>query len=112
MFDATQAAGCLPFTLVTISNLDWNWDMTPWDSPAAFKNGEPFTGGVDDYLRLLVEEIIPRAEKDLLGPPAWRGIILPRRGYQHSVPTEFWKPFCPRDRADGGGHLVVAEQIN
>ena len=26
------------------------------------------------YLRLLVEEIIPRAEKELAGPPAWRGI--------------------------------------
>ena len=48
--------------------------MAPWDSPAAFKKGEPFTGGADDYLRLLVEEIIPRAEKDLASPPAWRGI--------------------------------------
>lgn len=46
-------------SLVTISNLDWNHDMAPWNSPAAFKNGEPFTGGADDYLRLLVEEIIP-----------------------------------------------------
>ena len=74
VFDVAQAAGCPPFTLVTISNLDWNRDMAPWDSPAAFKNGEPFTGGADDYLRLLVEEIIPRAEKELVGPPAWRGI--------------------------------------
>ena len=48
--------------------------MAPWDSPAAFKKGEPFTGGADDYQRLLVEEIIPRAEKELVGPPAWRGI--------------------------------------
>ena len=31
-------------------------------------------GGADDYLRLLVEEIIQEAEKELLGPPAWRGI--------------------------------------
>lgn len=48
--------------------------MAPWDSPAAFKNGESFTGGANDYLRLLVKEIIPRAEKELAGPPAWRGI--------------------------------------
>ena len=74
VFDVAQATGCPPFTLVTISNLDWNYDMAPWDSPAAFKSGEPFTGGADDYLRLLVEEIIPRAEKELVGPPAWRGI--------------------------------------
>ena len=74
VYETAQATGCPPFTLVAISNLDWNHDMAPWDSPAAFKKGEPFTGGADDYLRLLVEEIIPRAEKELAGPPAWRGI--------------------------------------
>ena len=72
---AAQAAGCPPFTLVAISNLDWNRDMAPWDSPAAFKGGEPFTGGANDHLRLLVGEILPRAEKDLIGTPAWRGIV-------------------------------------
>ena len=74
VFETAQVVGRPPFTLVAISDLDWNQDMAPWDSPAAFKNGEPFTGGADDYLRLLVEEIIPRAEKELVGPPAWRGI--------------------------------------
>ena len=74
VYETTQATGCLPFNLVAISNLAWNREMAPWDSPAAFKKGDPFTGGADDYLRLLVEEIIPRAEKELPGPPAWRGI--------------------------------------
>ena len=74
VYESVQAAGYSPYTLVTISYLDWNRDMAPWDSPAAFKKGEPFTGGAGDYLRLLVEEIIPRAEKELVGPPAWRGI--------------------------------------
>lgn len=75
VFQVAQAAGCPLFTLVTIDNLDWNRDMAPWDSPAAFKNGEPFTGGAGNHLRLLVEEILPRAEKDLIGTPAWRGIV-------------------------------------
>ena len=74
VYETAQATGCPPFTLVAISNLDWNQDMAPWDSPAAFKKGEPFTSGADDYLRLLVEEIISRAEKELPVPPAWRGI--------------------------------------
>ena len=74
VFDAAQATGCPPFTLVTVSDLAWNHDMAPWDSPAAFKKGAPFTGGADDYLRQLVDEIIPEAEKELPGPPAWRGI--------------------------------------
>ena len=71
---AALAAGCPPFTLVAISDLDWNHDMVPWDSPPAFKNAAPFTGGADDYLRLLTEEIIPTAEKELPGVPRWRGI--------------------------------------
>lgn len=75
VFQVAQAVGCPPFTLVAISDLDWNHDMAPWDSPAAFKGGEPFTAGADDYLRLLLGDILPRAEKDLMGAPAWRGII-------------------------------------
>ena len=74
IYEAVQATGCPPFTLVTVSNLAWNHDMAPWDSPAAFKKGEPFIGEADNYLQLLVEEIIPRAEKELAEPPVWRGI--------------------------------------
>lgn len=74
VYEAAQATGCPPFTLVAISDLDWNHDMVPWDSPPSFKNAEPCTGGADDYLRLLTEEIIPTAEKGIAGVPSWRGI--------------------------------------
>ena len=74
VYEAAQVVGCPPFSLVAVSDLAWSYDMAPWDCPAAFKKGEPFIGGADNYLRLLVEEIIPRAEKELPGPPAWRGI--------------------------------------
>ena len=63
LFEATQTAGYPPFTLVAISDLDWNHDMAPWDSPAAFKKGEPFTGGAYDYLRLLGERSYPGQKK-------------------------------------------------
>lgn len=75
VYEAAQATGCPPFTLVAISDLDWNHDMVPWDSPPAFKNAEPCTGGADDYLRLLTGEIIPMAEKEITGAPSWRGIV-------------------------------------
>ena len=74
VYEAAQATGCPPFTLVAISDLDWNHDMVSWDSPPALKNAEPCTGGADDYLRLLTREIIPTAEKELPGVPSWRGI--------------------------------------
>ena len=73
VYETAQAVGCPPFTLVAIS-VDWNHDMAPWDSPPAFKNAEPCTGGADDYLRLLTEEIIPMAEREYPGKPNWRGI--------------------------------------
>ena len=63
-----------PLTLVAVSGLDWDRDMAPWGSPAVFKNAAPFSGGADDYLRLLTGEILPAAERRLAGAPRWRGI--------------------------------------
>lgn len=62
------------FSLVAISDLNWNHDMVPWDNPPIFKNADPCTGGADEYLRLLTEEILPAAEKELAGTPRWRGL--------------------------------------
>ena len=75
VYETAQAAGCPPFALVAISDLDWNHDMAPWNSPPAFKNTDSCTGGADNYLRLLTEEIIPTAEKEINGVPSWRGIV-------------------------------------
>jgi len=74
VFQIAQNENYPPFTLVAVSNLNWNCDMVPWDSSATFKNGKPFTGRADEYLRLLVEKIIPEAEEGLNGSPRWRGI--------------------------------------
>lgn len=74
IFETAQATGYPPFTLLAISDLDWNHDMAPWDSPPAFKNADSCTGGADNYLRLLTEEIIPTAKKEITGMASWRGI--------------------------------------
>lgn len=71
---ALQEFHCPDFTLVTISGLDWNHDMTPWDMPPAFKGAPPCTGGADEYLRLLTQEIVPTVETALPGTPSWRGL--------------------------------------
>ena len=41
--------GCPPFTLVSVSNLDWNHDMSTWEIPPVFKNAEPCTGGAETF---------------------------------------------------------------
>ena len=69
VYEATQATVCPAFTLVAISDLDLNHDMVSWDNPPIFKNADSCTGGADDYLRLLTEEIIPTAEKEVGGIP-------------------------------------------
>ena len=61
-------------TLVCISGIDWNRDMSPWPAHRAFKGGEDFAGGAEEYLRQLEGDIIPAAEKLLGFVPVKRGI--------------------------------------
>lgn len=74
IFQAAQDSHYTSFTLVSISDLDWDHDMAPWDCPPIFKNTQPCTGGADDYLKLLTEIIVPTVENNLAGTPCWRGI--------------------------------------
>lgn len=69
-----EAVSCQEFTLVAVSGLAWDHDMSPWSIPAISEGDTPCTGGADDYLRLLTDEIIPKAEKELPGTVSWRGI--------------------------------------
>lgn len=62
------------FSLIAISDLDWNEDMVPWNNPPTFKNGDPYIGGADEYIDILVNEIIPNVEKTYHLTPIWRGI--------------------------------------
>lgn len=71
---ALRKAHCPDFTLVAVSNLDWGRDMAPWECPSVVPGGEPCTGGADEYLRLLTQEIVPRAESEISALPLWRGI--------------------------------------
>ncbi len=65
---------CPDFTLVTVSGLVWHHDMTPWEMPPVSEGVPPCTGGADEYLRLLTEEILPKAEEAVQGPVSWRGL--------------------------------------
>lgn len=50
--------------LITVAVPDWNRDLSPWPAPAVFRDGD-FSGGAQDYLRMLMGEIIPAAEAAL-----------------------------------------------
>lgn len=73
VYEAVQARTGRDFSLVAVSRLDWNADLSPWAAPAVFAKGAPFAGGAGAYLSLLLEKIVPQAES-LLPPVSWRGI--------------------------------------
>lgn len=74
VYQQLQDMGCPDFTLVAVSGLDWHHDMTPWEMPPVSKGTPPCTGGADEYLRLLTEEFLPKAEEAVQGPVLWRGL--------------------------------------
>ena len=74
MYQDIRARSGRDFSLVTISKLTWNHDMSPWAAGPISKRDAAFTGGADDYLKLLTDEIVPAAEAALPGRPAWRGL--------------------------------------
>lgn len=60
-------------SLISISTLDWNRDMTPWPFSPSIKGMDSFLGGADEYLDLLTSKIIPEVEKEI-GTPSVRAI--------------------------------------
>ena len=49
--------------LVTVKVNSWNQDLTPWEAPPVFGN-EGFGDGAEETLKLLLEEVIPKFEKE------------------------------------------------
>lgn len=60
---ALKEMACSDFNLLCVGNMNWNHDMTPWLCPPLSPKDTPCTGGADDYLQLLVSEIMPKAKK-------------------------------------------------
>ena len=70
VIEASHELGGKDFNLLCIGNLNWNHDMTPWYCPPTSQKDAPFTGGAEDYLRLLLNEILPEGLKRVSGTPA------------------------------------------
>lgn len=68
-----QKDNCPDFTLVTVSGLNWEAELSPWAAGNLFKYSEMFTGGADAYLQFLTQQVLPQAEAGLNGI-LWRGL--------------------------------------
>ena len=70
VFKAVRSLTDADFSLLEVSGMDWNRDLSPWEAPAVFKNDAPFGGKADDYLKELTESVIPSAGSDLGAAPS------------------------------------------
>ena len=58
------------FNLLCVGNLNWEHDMTPWYCPPISPKDTPYTGGADEYLKLLLNDILPECIKRVDGTPS------------------------------------------
>lgn len=65
---------CPDFTLVAISGLDWNRDLSPWPCDATISDSEPFAGEAQAFLDTLCNSIVPSTESALPTQPSFRAI--------------------------------------
>lgn len=65
---------CPPHSLVVISHLAWDDEMSPWECPALTEDDTPCTGGADTYLVWLTQTLIPKVEKHFSGEIPYRAL--------------------------------------
>ena len=70
LWKACESLGCPPFCLAVINDVIWNSEMSPWAIPPISAKDEGCTGGADEYLPKLTDEILPSVCEALPSPPA------------------------------------------
>ena len=74
VYQALQNMCCTFLNLLVVGNIDWNHDMSPWYMPSIYSKEKSFSGGADEYLRLLIDGILPKAKEMIEGEPKFIGI--------------------------------------
>ena len=74
IYKELQNMGCTSINLLVVGNIDWNHDMSPWHMPSIYSKEKSFSGGADEYLKLLIDEILPKAKELIEGEPKFIGI--------------------------------------
>ena len=74
VYQALQNMCCTFLNLLVVGNIDWNHYMSPWYMPSIYSKEKSFSGGADEYLRLLIDGILPKAKEMIDGEPKFIGI--------------------------------------
>lgn len=59
---AAERYGC---SIVVVTGMDWDNDLTPWRAPGVPYGCKPFAGNAGQFLSKIIHEIIPEAERSL-----------------------------------------------
>ena len=73
IFEKCLEFGCKNFTLAAIGGLNWNRDLSPWETPEIRNNRYSF-GGADEYISQLTTQIMPEILSKLTGKPEFTAI--------------------------------------
>ncbi len=57
------------YTMITIADIDWNNDLTPWKADAIMKGQAPLGGKADAYVSKLTNSILPDSLKGVKATP-------------------------------------------
>lgn len=76
-------------TLIALSGLDWNRELSPWQAPALMPQEGDFGGGAAEFLRALTGEIMPKV-MEKAGIAAQRQILA---GYSLAGLFALWALF-------------------
>ena len=73
IFEKCTDIGCKNFTLAAIGGLNWNRNLSPWETPEIRNNRYSF-GGADEYISQLTGEIMPEILSKLPEKPEFTAI--------------------------------------
>ena len=73
VFEKCLELGCTNFTLAAIGGLNWNRDLSPWETPKIRNNRYSF-GGADEYIPQLTTQIMPKILSKLPGTPEFTAV--------------------------------------
>lgn len=74
LYAALKRVGAPGCNLLTVSDIKWERDLTPWACEPIFSGEEPYTGGADAFLKRVTEDILPKAYEEIRGMPTFSAI--------------------------------------
>lgn len=65
LIEQCKKLGCRPFHLVSISNLRWDEELSPWAHDPVVSESDHFTGEANQYIQCLTDKIVPFTEENI-----------------------------------------------